>query len=73
MEIGIGAEVRDREGQVLGKVDHLARDTWTGEIRKFIVRRPAPAKDLFLVPEDVLTVAEGTITLKESQEELDKR
>jgi len=73
VEIVVGSEVRDQNGQILGKVDHLARDTWSGEIKKFIVRREAPDKDLFLVPEDVEEMTESTVKLKESLEELSAR
>ncbi|MFQ6121470.1 MAG: hypothetical protein ACE5LA_00190 [Dehalococcoidales bacterium] len=70
MELEIGAEVKDKNGKTLGRVDHLARDTWTGEIRKFVVRREAPDNDLFLSPGDVLEVTKSKVKLKVSCEEL---
>ena len=63
VKIKSGAEVVDRNAKVLGSVDYLARDTWTGEIAKFIVTRKAPAEDLFLTLEDVLEATETKITL----------
>ena len=66
MKIKPGAEVVDKKGKILGFVDHLARDGWTGEIRKFIVNRTPPAKDLFLTPEDILEATETKIRLKSS-------
>jgi len=56
MEIEYGAEVIDKNGKVLGTVDHLMHNTWTGEISKFVVRRKAPYWDLFFSTEDVLEV-----------------
>ena len=64
MRIKPGAVVVDRNGEVLGSVELLARNTWTGEITKFIVPRKAPAKDLFLTPGDILEATESKIKLK---------
>ena len=68
MEVTFGAEVIDQNGKVLGTVDHLVRDTWTGEVRKFVVRRENGA--LFLVPDDVSDIMGGTLKLKKTLEEL---
>lgn len=73
MELEFGAEVIDKKGKVLGKVDHLVRDTWTGETRKFMVRRKAPDDDLFLSVDDVAEATENTVKLKASVEELNQR
>lgn len=73
MELEVGAEVKDKSGKVLGTVDHLARDTWTGEIRKFVVRREAPQTDLFLSPSDVLEVKQSKVKLKVTAEELSEK
>ena len=70
MEIEYGAEVTDRSGRVLGTVDYLVRNTWTGEISKFVVRRRAPAKDLFFSVEDVLQATKSEIRLNISLDEL---
>ncbi len=71
MEVTFGAEVIDQNGKVLGTVDHLARDTWTGEIKKFVVRRENGA--LFLVPDDVSDIVEGSLKLNKTLEELSQR
>jgi len=73
MELEFGAEVKDQNGKVLGTVNHLVRDTWTGEIRKFVVRRETPDNDLFLTPDDVLEVTKGKVKLNASAEELSQR
>ena len=70
MEIEYGAEVMDRNGKVLGTVDHLVRNTWTGEISKFMVRRKAPERDLLFSTEDVLEATRSEIKLAVSFNEL---
>jgi sporulation protein YlmC with PRC-barrel domain len=64
MEIKYGAEVVDKDGQKLGSVDHLAMNTWSGDIKSFVVRRKSPASDLFLRPEDVEEANESRIKLR---------
>jgi sporulation protein YlmC with PRC-barrel domain len=61
MQIEYGTEVIDKNDKVLGTVDHLIRDSWTGEIRKFMVRQKAPDKDLLFSPQDVLEVTKSKI------------
>jgi len=73
MELEFGAEVKDQNGRLLGTVNHLVRDTWTGEIRRFVVRRQMPDSDLFLTLNDVLEIAKGKVKLNASAEELSQR
>jgi len=70
MEVEFGAKVIDRNGKVLGTVDHLMRNTWTGEITKFAVRRKAPDEDLFFATKDVLEATKTKVKLKISFHEL---
>ena len=70
MEIEFGAKVTDQKGKVLGTVDHLVRDAWTGETKKFMVRREAPYEDLFLSPDDVAEATKNKVKLKAPLEEL---
>lgn len=72
MQIEYGAEVIDKNGKVLGTVEYIVRNTWSGELSKFMVRRQAPGRDLFLSPEDVLEVTKTRITLSVSSEELNQ-
>jgi sporulation protein YlmC with PRC-barrel domain len=37
IEIEYGASVIDKNGKLLGTVNRVLRDTWTGDIRKFDV------------------------------------
>jgi sporulation protein YlmC with PRC-barrel domain len=70
MKVEYGAKVIDRNGKVLGTVDHLMRNTWTGEITKFAVRRKAPDEDLFFATKDVLEATKTKVKLKISFHEL---
>ena len=72
MEIEYGAEVIDKSGKVLGTVDHLVRNTWTGEITKFMVCRKAPERDLFFSIEDVLEVTNQKVKVNISSDELNE-
>jgi len=73
MEIKYAAKVIDQKGKVLGTVDHLVRNSWSGEITKFMVRREAPDEDLFLSLEDVSEANKSEVKLRVSLEELLKR
>jgi sporulation protein YlmC with PRC-barrel domain len=70
MKVEYGAKVIDRNGKVLGTVDHLMRNTWTGEITKFAVRRKAPDEDLFFATKDMLEATKTKVKLKISFHEL---
>jgi len=69
MEIRPGVQVIDKNGKVMGSVNHLARDGWSGELKRIIVSRPPPDKDLFFAPEDVLEVTDNMIKLKFAPDE----
>ncbi len=73
MQIEHGADVVDKNGVILGTVNYLVRNTWTGEISKFMVRRKEPNKDLFLSLDDVSEADESTIKLSVSKEELEQK
>ena len=72
MEIEYGAEVVDKNGEVLGRVDYVIRNSWTGEISKFMVYRQAPKGDLFFSPQDVLEATESKVKLGISLTELNE-
>jgi sporulation protein YlmC with PRC-barrel domain len=72
MEIEYGAEVVDRDGKLLGTVAHLMRNTWTGEMSKFMIRRKAPDSDLLFSVEDVLEATVSKIKLNISFDEIGK-
>ena len=68
-----GAEVIDKNGEQLGIINYLVRDTWSGEIRKFMAHRKVPDKDLVLSSEDASKVTESTVELNLTFEELNQR
>ena len=70
MEIRYGAQVVDKNERVLGSVDRLIRDTWSGEIKRFMVCRKTPAADLFLRPEDILEATDTRVKLRFATDEL---
>jgi len=69
MEIKPGVQVIDKNGTAVGSVNHLARDGWSGEIKKFIVNRQAPDNDLFLTPGDVLEATDSILKLRVALDE----
>ena len=73
MEIEYGAEVIDKNDKVLGIVQHLIRNSWTGEISKLVVRRKAPETDLFFSTEDVLEATKLKVKVNVSLDELDEK
>jgi len=73
MELEYAAKVIDQKGKILGTVDHLVRNSWSGEITKFMVRREAPDEDLFLSLEDVLEANKSEVKLSVTLEELLQR
>lgn len=72
MEIEYGANVIDKSGKNLGTVNHIIVDSWTGKIRRFVVRREAPGDDLFLFPDDIARVTKERMQLNLSLEELNQ-
>lgn len=73
MDIEYRAQVVDRDGNFLGKVDYIMRNTWTGEVSKFMVRREPPEVDLFLSQPDIVETTKSTIKLSVSSEELHQK
>jgi sporulation protein YlmC with PRC-barrel domain len=72
MDIEYGTEVIDREGNALGTIDRVIRDSWTGEIRKFSVNQDAPGNELMFSPEEILVQDENKIKIDVSQDDLRK-
>jgi len=70
MQIEYGADVVDKNGRVLGTVDHLMHNTLTGEISKFVVNRKPPHRDLFFSPQDVLEARNNQIKVSISSDQL---
>lgn len=72
MKIECGTEVIDKNGEFLGVVHNVIRDTWTGEIKKFMVRTESPEAAFLFSPEQILEVINSRIKLNDSLDELIK-
>jgi len=72
MEIEYGARVKDKNGKVLGKVNNIIRDSWTGEISKFQVTTDPTEVGFFIPPDQIAKATPKEITLKVTLEALEK-
>jgi sporulation protein YlmC with PRC-barrel domain len=72
MEIEYGARVKDKNGKVLGKVNNIIRDSWTGEISKFQVTTDPTEVGFFIPPNKIAKATPKEITLKVTLETLEK-
>lgn len=72
MDLEYGAVVEDKNNKVLGTIDYIVRDTWTGEQRKFMVRREAPQTDIFFSPGHVAQNTKEKVKLNIPLEELEQ-
>jgi len=63
IEIQCGVEVIDSHGHVLGTVSQVINDTYTGKLRKFVVRRNNSVDALFFSPKEVLCVTDTKINV----------
>jgi len=64
MGIEYGVKVVDKNGKVLGTVNKVIRDSWTGEISKFEVSTEEIGAELFISPEDVDKATANEVKLK---------
>ncbi len=72
MDIEYGAVVTDKNGKKLGKVDYIIMDSWSGEPRKFMVRRREEDDAAFFTPAQVAKVTKNKVTLNISAEEIEQ-
>jgi sporulation protein YlmC with PRC-barrel domain len=70
MQIEYGAKVKDKNGKVLGTVNNIIRDSWTGEISKFQVTEDPTEAGYFIPPDKIAKATPKEITLKVALEEL---
>lgn len=64
MEIKYGAPVKDANGKVLGSVNRVIKNSWSGDISRFVISRIDSTQDLFLSPEDVLEATDIEVKLR---------
>ena len=69
-EIQYGVRVEDSQGKLLGTVDFIARDTVTGESRKFKVSKGKPGTEIFFAPEDILDATIDKVILRTTFDKL---
>jgi sporulation protein YlmC with PRC-barrel domain len=70
MEIEYGATVKDKNGKVLGTVNNVIRDSWTGEISKFQVTTDPTEVGFFIPPQNIDKATPKEIRLNVALEEL---
>jgi hypothetical protein len=71
MNLEYGALVKDKNDEIIGNINHIILDTWTGEQRKFGVRRSAPQTDVFFSPDQVAKATKEKVELNVSMDELE--
>lgn len=72
MEIEYGNLVVDKNGKALGGVDYIVMDSWSGEPRKYMVRREKGDDAWFFTPVQVAEVVKGKVRLNVANEELEQ-
>ena len=72
MEIEYGVAVSDKNGKELGKVDYIIMDSWSGEPRKYMVRRENEDDAVFFTPEQVAETTGDNVKLNISADEIEQ-
>ena len=72
MDIEYGTLVVDKNDKTLGTVDQIIMDGWSGEPRKFMVRREREDDVVFFTPEQVAEVTKKKVKLNIAIEELEQ-
>ena len=72
VEIEYGAKVVDKNGKALGEVDYFIMDSWSGEPRKYMIRRKQEDDAVFFTPGQIAEVVKGKVKLNVAGEELEQ-
>ena len=72
MDIEYGAVVTDKNGNNLGKVDYIIMDGWSGEPRKYMIRREEEDDAAFFTPEQIAEIKKNKVKLNISAEEIEQ-
>jgi len=72
MEIEYGTPVADKNGKTVGKVDYVIMDGWSGEPRKYMVRREQEDDAVFFTPQQIAEVTKKKVKLNIATEELEQ-
>ena len=68
MEIQVGAQVFDKNGERFGEVVKVVRDIWSGEIKKFLVSDSTPSNAELFSLSQVLEASEERIRIDITRE-----
>ena len=72
MEIEYGTPVTDKNGKALGDVGYIIMDSWSGEPRKYMVRREEEDDAVFFTPEQVAELTKKGVKLNIAIEEMEQ-
>jgi len=72
MDIEYGTLVVDKNDKVLGTIDHIMNDMWSGEPRKYMVRLEKETGAVFFTPQHIAEVTKEKVKLNLSIEELEQ-
>jgi plastocyanin len=71
MDIKYGDTVVDKNNKLIGKINKVILDTWSGEPRKYSVRLEGKIDMVFFSPEQVDNAAGDTVKLNLAMEEIE--
>ena len=63
MKIAYGVNVEDKNGNYIGQVNHVIRDSWTGNIKKFGIWNENFGKDWLVSPDNIQKMTKEKIIL----------
>ncbi len=69
MKIAYGVNVEDKNGNYIGQVNHVIRDSWTGNIKKFGIWNESFGKDWLVSPDNIQKMTEEKIILSIATDE----
>lgn len=72
MDIEYGMSVVDKDDKLLGQIDHIVMDAWSGEPRKYMVRLADDVSAIYFTPENVAEVTKKHVKLNLSGEEIEQ-
>lgn len=71
MNIEYGMTVVDSKGVVLGEIGKVMTDAWSGDVRKYMVRRESEITSYFFTPAQVASVKDGRVKLNVPRADID--
>jgi plastocyanin len=71
MDIKYGDTVVDKNNKLIGKINKVILDTWSGEPRKYAVRLEGKVDMVFFSPDQVDNASGDTVKLNLAMEEIE--